>query len=127
LLFVDVDSFKAYNKAHGKSEGDNVLRDLAKMLKKRLRRSDVLARYGGDEFAILLPETKKDDAKALAEEICELVKKHPFLGRKTPPEGNFTVTIGVASFPEDGEDMGSLTKEMMIPLIGQKKLVKELC
>jgi diguanylate cyclase (GGDEF)-like protein len=127
LLFVDIDLFKEYNKVHGKLEADNVLRELAMILKKRLRRSDVLARYGGDEFAILLPETKKDDAKALAEEICNLVKKHPFQGRKTLPEGNFTVTIGVASFPEDGEDMDSLTKAMMIPLVGQKKRMKQLC
>ncbi|MGA1865523.1 MAG: diguanylate cyclase [bacterium] len=127
LLLVDLDFFASYNKAHGKSEGDNVLRELANILKKRLRRSDVLARYGGDEFAILLPETKKEDAKALAEEICDLVENHPFQGNNVTPEKNFTVTIGVASFPEDGEDMGSLTKEMMIPCIGQKKRVKELC
>ena len=111
---------------YANSMGENI-KELANILKKRLRRSDVLARYGGDEFAILLPETKKDDAKALAEEICELVENHPFQGGNTAQERNFSVTIGVASFPQDGEDMGSLTRKMMIPCIGQKKQVKELC
>jgi diguanylate cyclase (GGDEF)-like protein len=108
LLFMDIDYFKDYNKIHGHSEGDNVLREMSEILKRRFRKSDVIARYGGDEFVILLPETEKKGARIVAEEICKLIEHHPFRGRETQPEGKITVSLGVASFPEDGEDPDSL-------------------
>jgi diguanylate cyclase (GGDEF)-like protein len=110
LLFMDVDFFKDYNDTHGHLEGDNVLRELAEILRKRFRRTDVIARYGGEEFVVLLPEMNKHDALATAEEIRKLVEGYPFRGRETQPEGKLTVSIGVSSFPEDGQDNESLLK-----------------
>jgi diguanylate cyclase (GGDEF)-like protein len=110
LLFIDVDFFKAYNDTHGHLEGDIVLCELAQIFQKRLRKIDMIARYGGEEFVILLPEVKKDGAYIVAENIRKLVEEHPFRGRETQPQGRVTVSIGVATFPGDGENRAFLIK-----------------
>lgn len=121
LLFIDVDFFKAYNDTHGHLEGDIVLCELAQIFQKRLRKIDMIARYGGEEFVILLPEVKKEDAYIVAENIRKLVEEHPFRGRETQPQRRVTVSIGVATFPGDGEDRASLIKSADKALYRAKK------
>ncbi len=104
LLMLDLDNFKQYNDSHGHSSGDNVLRGVGEILKKRLRKSDLPARFGGEEFIIMLPETNKERARRVAEEIRKRIENHPFPGRETQPTGKVTVSISVVSYPEDGTE-----------------------
>lgn len=108
LIFLDVDFFKRYNDTHGHPEGDKVLRSLGKILHDRLRRSDILARYGGEEFVILLPETPKDVAMNMAEDMRRFVEEQPFSGQETQPMGKLTISMGIATFHEDGSDGSTL-------------------
>lgn len=108
LLFLDVDHFKRYNDTNGHPQGDELLKTLAGILTRRLRKTDIVARYGGEEFVMLLPETSRDNALYCAEQICRLVREHTFPGQQHQPQGMVTVSIGVASFPDDGSDSLSL-------------------
>ena len=108
LVFLDVDFFKQYNDTHGHLHGDAVLVALSKLLIAGLRKTDVAVRYGGEEFVLLLPETSKENAFALAGTIREKIAAHPFPGRETQPQGKVTVSMGIAAFPEDGSDSSTL-------------------
>jgi two-component system cell cycle response regulator len=95
LLMVDIDHFKEVNDTYGHLAGDSVLKDLAGILQKRLRPDDELGRYGGEEFAAMLPETSLAGAVKIAEDLRGLVEHHPFV-----VEGEqirVTVSIGAAS------------------------------
>jgi len=108
LVFLDVDFFKQYNDTHGHLQGDAVLVALSKLLIAGLRKTDFAVRYGGEEFVLLLPETSKENAFALAGTIREKIAAHPFPGRETQPQGKVTVSMGIAAFPEDGSDGSTL-------------------
>ncbi len=103
VLFIDLDNFKQYNDNHGHPAGDQLLKTLATLIGSRLRKSDTLARYGGDEFTAILPETAKVDALRIAEGIRKEVQNYPFPGRDVLPAGRVSITVGVATFPEDGD------------------------
>ena len=104
VALVDIDDFKAYNDAHGHLGGDEVLRQIAELLLRSTRRADVVARIGGEEFVIVLPESDAPGAAALAEKVREAVAAAPFPGRESQPGGRLTVTLGFACFPDDGQD-----------------------
>ena len=110
LIFTDVDFFKKYNDKHGHPEGDNILKNLAKIFQERLRSTDVVARYGGEEFVMILPETSKEKARQVAEKIRKAVADYPFKGRETQPLGKVTISLGVSTFPEDGKDGNALVQ-----------------
>ncbi|MGD8394437.1 MAG: GGDEF domain-containing protein, partial [Candidatus Eiseniibacteriota bacterium] len=99
ILMVDVDHLKEYNEVHGHLRGSALLRDLAAELRAATRDIDILAKYGGDEFLLILPHTDKDGALVLAERLCQRVAAHAF-----PPlaAGAMTCSIGVAACPSDG-------------------------
>ena len=78
LIMIDVDNFKAINDSFGHQVGDHVLRELAECLKQSVRGTDIVARYGGDEFTVLLPETEMGKAGTLIERIVCAVENHPF-------------------------------------------------
>jgi diguanylate cyclase (GGDEF)-like protein len=105
---MDVDAFKKYNDTYGHPEGDKILITLANIFSDSLRKSDTVARYGGEEFVLILPETEREGALHLAENIRRNVFDHPFPGRETQPFGRITISLGVATFPEDGTDGSSL-------------------
>jgi diguanylate cyclase (GGDEF)-like protein len=97
-LFVDADHFKRINDCHGHAGGDQVLTALAQRLRARLRTSDLPTRYGGEEFALLLPQTEPDDALALAREICAGIAAEPVV-LESGEQVAVTVSIGVAGLP----------------------------
>jgi len=121
LVFMDVDFFKKYNDAHGHPEGDKLLIALAHVLQDSLRDSDSVARYGGEEFVLILPETSKEGARRVAESVRRKVAEHPFPGRETQPQGKVTISLGVATFPEDGVDGPSLIERADKALSEAKK------
>jgi diguanylate cyclase (GGDEF)-like protein len=101
LIIFDLDDFKHLNDVHGHQEGDIVLQRMALAAGEDLRASDIACRVGGEEFAILLPETTKSAARAAAERLAERVRHMP----GNPP---VTVSCGVATFPEDAGDPTAL-------------------
>lgn len=102
LIIIDIDFFKKFNDTFGHQSGDAVLRQVAQTLKKNVRATDIVCRYGGEEMSIILPNTGKDEAFSTAQKICERVasKKFKLAGDK---ETNVTISLGVSTFPYDGD------------------------
>jgi two-component system cell cycle response regulator len=100
VLMLDIDHFKRVNDTFTHTFGDVVLRDFARRLLRIVRESDMVMRYGGEEFAIVLPVTDVDGGSRLAERILTAIRAEPF--RHGEIEQQITVSIGVAAFPRDG-------------------------
>jgi diguanylate cyclase (GGDEF)-like protein len=107
LIMIDVDHFKAFNDTNGHDAGDEVLRNVAHVLKRHTRAEDVACRYGGEEFLVVLPDCRVDDAYAKCEAIREAIAQlHVFSRGIALPR--ITASIGTACYPEDGERMDDL-------------------
>jgi diguanylate cyclase (GGDEF)-like protein len=104
LLLLDLDEFKGYNDTHGHLQGDEALKEVARLLLASTRRADIVARFGGEEFVVLLPEISARGAAVVAEKIRTSVAGYPFAGRATQPGGQLTATLGLATYPTDSED-----------------------
>jgi diguanylate cyclase (GGDEF)-like protein len=96
VVLLDLDGFKAVNDDLGHAVGDETLRDIAQVLMKHSRGINVVSRYGGDEFAILLVETSKAGARLYADRIRQVIGSYPFSHGK-----QITASLGVASVPDD--------------------------
>jgi two-component system, cell cycle response regulator len=97
LVMIDVDHFKIYNDTCGHPQGDMVLRELARLLREVSRTSDIVARYGGDEFALILPETDCVSAQKIGHRLRDHVERHAFAGEECLPRGTLTISVGVAT------------------------------
>ena len=101
VLMLDLDDFKLVNDTFGHLFGDKVLTWAAELIRTSLRLSDLAARYGGDEFAVILPDTDAAEAAVVGERILEAFRDHPYVGEQRGPVP-IAVSIGQASSPEDG-------------------------
>ncbi len=99
LVMLDVDDFKSYNDRHGHEAGNQALAGVADLLRESLRRVDVAARFGGEEFALILPSTPKIAAHRVAERARDTIEGHPFF--PDDEEDRLTVSVGVATYPAD--------------------------
>ncbi len=102
LIMLDIDDFKVYNDTLGHQAGDQILKELASLLKKHSRKMDFVCRYGGEEFTVILPQTGKNEAYIIAERLRQDIEKHVFLHQEILPRKTLTASIGVSCYPEDG-------------------------
>jgi diguanylate cyclase (GGDEF)-like protein len=119
IMMIDVDHFKNFNDNHGHDAGDAILISLSELIRKHVRTFDFACRFGGEEFIVILPRTPKQSAieraKQLHERVRQLRVKH-----NTVLLDAVTISIGIATYPEDGEDMLKLIKAADLALYQAK-------
>lgn len=108
LLICDLDNFKIYNDKFGHLAGDDLLVELSMIMKSNLRVEDLVFRYGGEEFAILLPQTDIAGAREIAERLRRAIEVCLFRIAGTKETGRITISIGVATFPQDAKNTRAL-------------------
>jgi diguanylate cyclase (GGDEF)-like protein len=106
VLMLDMDNLKAYNDSHGHLRGSQVLRRVAQVARGELRAMDIIAKYGGDEFVIVLPQNGREGANLVAERVRRAIENHPFPGEEV--SGRITSSLGIAVYPEDGQTVEDL-------------------
>ena len=105
VIMIDLDHFKQVNDTHGHEVGDQVIRHLSDTLRQRVRDSDIVARTGGEEFIVMLPDTDAKGAKILAEELVKVVAS-----RQAPVAGKVTISAGVSQLDMKQEDLAEMLK-----------------
>jgi diguanylate cyclase (GGDEF)-like protein len=120
LIMLDLDHFKAYNDIYGHQAGDQALRQLGWLLRRSSRSYDLVARYGGDEFVLILPETSKKMAAEVAERVRVCVETATIEGAPQGPGGHFTASLGIANFPEDATEKSDLIRKADLALYHAK-------
>jgi diguanylate cyclase (GGDEF)-like protein len=115
IMMIDIDDFKKFNDTYGHVEGNRALKEISYVLKENSRKVDILCRYGGEEFSLILPYTDKKEAGLLGERIRKSIEEREILHKK------FTVSIGVASFPPDAKDKESLIEKSDAALYKAKR------
>jgi len=110
LIFLDLDGFKAVNDCHGHLAGSSTLSEVGRILTQAVRESDIIARYGGDEFVAVLPETPPSGAMVIAERIRKAIESHGFL-RAMKLSVHISASLGIASYPDHGLTPGELIQK----------------
>ncbi len=108
LLILDIDHFKNYNDTLGHQTGDEALRTLGRVLKSTVRDEDVVSRYGGEEFCIILPGISKSGIIPLGERVRKIIELHKFYKETVQPGGKITVSLGGATYPDDARNPDDL-------------------
>ncbi len=114
LLFIDLDRFKPINDTYGHLRGSRTLREVGFLLREGVRETDIPARYGGDEFCVILPQTDGAAAHVLAEKLRDMIEGHTFL-QEEGIDARLGVSLGVATFPAEAK-----TKEALIRLADKR-------
>lgn len=108
ILMVDIDDFKVINEFYDQKSVNDVLIEIVLIFKKYLRKKDIFARYGGDEFTVIMPDTDQNEAKIIAEDICKAVAGLNLKDLLDDKITQITISQGIASFPENAHDLKSL-------------------
>ncbi len=118
IALIDLDDFKLVNDKHGHQFGDRLLTKCARALDDALRETDVICRYGGDEFSVILPETEKENAVQLMQRVQEAFRE---AGAKEGAPASFGMSYGIAIYPDDAPEPETLIRAADIELLGKKK------
>ncbi len=119
LCLCDVDNFKKYNDSYGHLEGDNCLRDIARIIKNTMRKTDFVFRYGGDEFAILMINTPLKEAIKAVERLKNVIKEKF-------KDKNITISIGISSYPQDGKTRSEILDKADRRLLKAKEVKDQI-
>ena len=111
LLMMDIDGFKQYNDQLGHLAGDQILKEIGRVVKANIRQFDLAARYGGEEFAVVLPHTDTQEALNIAERIRRVVGNHSFPRQISLPAKKLSLSIGVAGYPPYDESVRVLVQQ----------------
>lgn len=125
LLMIDLDNFKGLNDRYGHTAGDHLLKYFSQLIIETIRPSDIAARYGGEEFLIILPETNKEEAQAVAERLQKRISLYPFRIDSRKEDVQFSISIGVSSFPEYSQSGDELITLADMALYQAKKEGKD--
>ncbi|WP_432408835.1 diguanylate cyclase [Wukongibacter sp. M2B1] len=117
VIMCDIDKFKNVNDFYGHRKGDEVLAKIGKILKNNLRKTDLVGRYGGEEFIIILPETDINDAYIVCEKLRNVVEDRKLLGNNT----ELTISFGISSYPDNGRSEEELIEKADQALYKSKK------
>ena len=119
VLFIDIDHFKKVNDGHGHLVGTKILVDVAKLMRRTLRETDLIYRYGGDEYVLILPSADDTVARMVGRRMLAAIKEHHFyLGKESDEKSEIqlSVSIGLAGFPNDAksrDDILNIADRMM--------------
>ena len=119
---IDIDYFKKYNDMYGHSQGDELLKEITTIIRNNLNEKDILCRYGGDEFCVILPDTNKDEASCIANQLREAVYNYDCLGQVYMNNGRITLSIGVSTYNKETESYKNLIDNADLALYRAKFL-----
>jgi diguanylate cyclase (GGDEF)-like protein len=122
IILADLDNFKVYNDICGHLAGDNVLRKMADLMRRTAREMDIITRYGGEEFCLILPGTSKKESLLVGERVRRAIETESFPGESHLPLGRLTTSIGIATFPADGVTANELIHAADLALYHAKAL-----
>ncbi|MDQ0482549.1 GGDEF domain-containing protein [Guptibacillus hwajinpoensis] len=122
LLLIDLDLFKLYNDQFGHPEGDKLLKEISKLLLDQTPKNVDAFRYGGEEFALILPDFNQTEALALAEKLRQAIAERDFYGADSMEMGHITVSIGISTYPEMADTKEQFIKNADLALYEAKKM-----
>jgi len=120
LLMIDLDHFKHYNDTHGHRQGDVLLTELARVLRQVLRTTDLVGRYGGEEFIVLLLDTSPAEGRVALAKLFSAIERTPFPFGDSQPLGAITMSAGASFYPDDGDSADVLIERADRALYGAK-------
>ncbi len=121
FFLFDIDHFKQYNDTNGHLPGDELLKALSRILRDNIRENELVGRYGGEEFIMVMPDVDRDAALMAAERIRKLIADTPFDHAEKQPSGSVTVSGGVSVWPMDGNDVETLLRRADDALYSAKR------